>query len=376
MPLNNIDDLVRAGLVRDAHAPQLRAVAARYAIGITPELAALIDRGDENDPIARQFLPSVSELSETPEERTDPIGDGAHAPVPGIVHRHRDRVLLKAVSACPVYCRFCFRRESVGPENGEALSPQDLDVALGYVADHPEIWEIILTGGDPFILSPRRVRDIADRITRARHVKVVRWHTRVPVVDPARVTEDLVEALRAGGAATWVAIHANHPREFTEAAAAAIGRLVDAGIPLVSQSVLLKGINDDAETLEALMRLFVSLRVKPYYLHHPDLARGTSHFRVTIEDGLALMRELRGRLSGLAVPNYLIDIPGGFGKVPLESRDVEREDGGRWRIRDSEGLWHIYPPVIPGEARSSAPREATVLEVKRAAMRFCLEEWR
>jgi lysine 2,3-aminomutase len=344
--LNTLKALAGAGLLPD-HSEALERVAERYAVAITPGLTALIDRSDPRDPIARQFVPSVEELVETAEERADPIGDGAHSPVAGIVHRHKDRVLLKAAAACPVYCRFCFRRESVGPTHAQSLSAEEFETALSYVGAHREIWEVILTGGDPFVLSPRRVREISERIAGMEHIKVLRWHTRVPVVDPARVDVALIEALRAGGATTWVAIHANHPREFTPVAMAAIGRLVDAGIPLVSQSVLLKGINADADTLEALMRLFVVLRIKPYYLHHPDLARGTSHFRVTIEEGLELMRVLRRRLSGLAIANYVIDIPGGFGKVSLESRDVERTSDGRWRIRDSDGCRHVYPPVIP-----------------------------
>jgi lysine 2,3-aminomutase len=282
-------------------------------------------------------------LNTRPEELADPIGDNAHAPVPGIVHRHPDRVLFKAVSACPVYCRFCFRRESIGPGKANALSDHDLDGALAYIAAHPQIWEVILTGGDPFILSPRRVTDISRRLAAIAHVKIVRWHTRVPVTDPERVTDALVAALHAPGATSFVAVHANHPREFAAEAKAAISRLVDGGIPLVSQSVLLKGVNDDADTLEALMRTFVENRIKPYYLHHPDLAPGTSHFRLSIDEGLALVDTLRLRLSGLALPTYMLDLPGGFGKVPLESRNVEKTAAG-WRIRDGRGQWHAYPP--------------------------------
>jgi len=277
------------------------------------------------------------------EERADSICDAAHSPVPGIVHRHPDRVLFKVVAACPVYCRFCFRREMIGPGQENALSKQAFDAALAYIAAHPQIWEVILTGGDPFILSPRRIAEITGRLGSIPHVKVIRWHTRVPVTDPQRVSEDLVAALKAAGAASYVAVHANHPREFAPAATVAIARLVDGGVPLVSQSVLLKGVNDDAATLEALMRGFVENRIKPYYLHHPDLAPGTSHFRLGIEEGLELMRELRARLSGLAMPTYMLDIPGGYGKVPLESANVERTASG-WRIRDGRGQWHSYLP--------------------------------
>jgi len=317
-------------------------VARRYAVAVSPTLLSLVDPADPNDPIARQFLPSLEELNTLPEERADPIGDHAHSPVAGIVHRHPDRVLFKVVAACPVYCRFCFRREMIGPGQDNALSKADFEAALAYIVDHAEIWEVILTGGDPLILSPRRVAEITARLSQIPHVKVVRWHTRVPVTDPARVTDDLVAALQGPGTTTYVAVHANHPREFSPEARRAIARLVEGAIPLVSQSVLLKGVNDDVQTLAALMRAFVENRIKPYYLHHPDLAPGTSHFRIGIEDGLALMRELRARVSGLAMPTYMLDIPGGFGKVPLESTNVEKTAQGH-RIRDGRGVWHDYP---------------------------------
>lgn len=322
----------------------LELVAKKYAVAISPTLQALIDPLDPHDPIARQFLPDIAELIETAEERFDPIADAAHSPLPGIVHRHKDRVLFKAVSACPVYCRFCFRREMIGPGKTDALTPDDMDRAFAYIRAHAEIEEVILTGGDPFILSARRAGDITARLAAIAHVKIIRWHTRVPLVDPARITDDFVAALLAPGVTSWVAIHANHPGEFSPDACAALARLVDAGIPLVSQSVLLKGVNDDVTTLADLMRAFLANRIKPYYLHHPDLARGTSHFRIGIEDGLALTRALRGAVSGLAQPLYVLDLPGGFGKVPLESARVEKTGTGH-RIRDFAGAWHTYPPT-------------------------------
>ncbi len=336
LTLRTISDLAAAGLIEPS--PALGAVAARYAVAISPQIAALL----EHPAIARQFLPSEAELLTRPEERPDPIGDAAHSPVPGIVHRHPDRVLFKAVAACPVYCRFCFRRESVGPAGDSALSPAALEAAFAYIEAHPEIWEVILTGGDPFILSPRRAQQITQRLAATGHVKIVRWHTRVPVVEPSRVTAAFAAALIAPGVTSWVALHANHAGEFSPAARRAVARLVDAGIPLVSQSVLLKGVNDDVEALEALMRAFALNRIKPYYLHHPDLAPGTSHFRVGIARGQALMRSLRARLSGMALPTYVLDIPGGHAKVPLLSDDVEDLGEGRWRVRDHAGLWHLY----------------------------------
>ena len=319
----------------------LEDVARKYAVAVSPHLLSLIDPADPNDPIARQFLPSLEELTILPEERADPIGDAVHSPVPGIVHRHPDRALFKVVAACPVYCRFCFRREMIGPGKENALSKEDFEAALSYIAAHAEIWAVILTGGDPFILSPRRVAEITTRLAAIPHVKVIRWHTRVPVTDPERVTDDLVAALHAPGATSYVAVHANHPSEFAPEAKVAIARLADGGIPLVSQSVLLKGVNDNAQTLAELMRAFVENRIKPYYLHHPDLAPGTSHFRLSIEEGLALVRQLRADLSGLAMPTYMLDIPGGFGKVPLESVNVEKTAAGH-RIRDGHGVWHDY----------------------------------
>ncbi len=346
--LKSIYTLADSGLVARDSLPALEPVAERYAVALTETVVNLIDRSDPFDPIARQFVPSVRELVVKPEERPDPIGDDAHSPAPGIVHRHRDRALFMLVHACPVYCRFCFRRESVGHGGEHALLPETFAEAIDYIAAHPEIWEVIFTGGDPFILAPRRIAEVSARLAAIPHVKLLRWHTRVPVVDPGRIDDAMIAALLVPGASTVVALHANHPRELGPDARRAIARLVDAGIPLVSQSVLLRGINDDISTLEALMRAFLECRIKPYYLHHPDLAPGTSHFRVSIDEGLTLMRALRARLSGLAIPTYVLDIPGGYAKVPLESRDVEKTATG-WRIRDHEGKWHDYPPAAePG----------------------------
>jgi lysine 2,3-aminomutase len=337
-------ELVEAGLASASRLPELQRVAERYAVAITPAVAGLIDRDDPNDPIARQFVPDLAELTVTPEERADPIGDLTHSPVEGIVHRYPDRVLLKAVHVCPVYCRFCFRREMVGPEGLGTLTPEQLDAAIGYIREHTEVWEVILTGGDPLVLSARRLGEMMARLRDIPHVKVVRFHSRVPVVEPERVDETLVEALKASGKATYVAVHANHPRELTEVARAAIGRLVDAGIVMLSQSVLLRGINDDPETLAALMRGFVECRVRPYYLHHPDLAPGTSHFRVSIEAGQRLVAGLRGRISGLAQPTYVLDIPGGHGKAPLAAANVRPAGDGCYTVSDWRGGEHRYPP--------------------------------
>ena len=340
--------LAAAGLIPAADAPALARVGARYAIAITPDIAALMQGRGADDPIARQFLPSPRELVVSPVESADPIGDNAHSPVEGIVHRYPDRVLLKLVHVCPVYCRFCFRREMVGPGKAPSLSPAALEAALAYVRAHAEIWEVIVTGGDPFALSARRMAALMRALGDIAHVQIIRFHTRVPVVDPARVTPAFVAALKQGGKTVYVALHANHARELTPSARASIARIVDAGIPMLGQSVLLRGVNDDAATLTELMRAFVALRIKPYYLHHPDLAPGTGHFRVGMAEGQALMRALRGRISGLCMPDYVLDIPGGFGKSPIGPSYLSAGDGGTCAVEDFRGARHVYPPAPEG----------------------------
>jgi lysine 2,3-aminomutase len=335
--------LAAAGLVSPERLGELEQVAARYAVSLTPDIAALIDPSDPNDPIARQFVPDAAELRQGEGESADPIGDDAHSPVEGIVHRYPDRVLLKLVHVCPVYCRFCFRREMVGPGKRQTLTRAQLDAALDYIRNHHDIWEVILTGGDPLILSPRRLREVMRALAAIEHVKIVRVHTRVPVVAPDRVSAELVRALKAAGKTTYVVLHANHPRELTEHARGACARIVDAGIPMLSQSVLLNGVNDDAATLGALMRAFVENRIKPYYLHHGDLAPGTAHLRTSIADGQALMRALHGRLSGLCQPTYVLDIPGGHGKAPIGPCYLEQTQGAPgYAIEDFNGGRHAY----------------------------------
>ncbi|MES0173979.1 lysine-2,3-aminomutase-like protein [Mesorhizobium sp. M0006] len=343
-PIRTPAELVETGLIAAENLADIDAVAKRYAIAISPAMAALIDRNDPADPIARQFVPDAAEMKVTSEERQDPIGDLAHSPVEGIVHRYPDRVLLKAAHVCPSYCRFCFRREMVGPQGLGTLPTEAMTGAFGYIAGHPEIWEVILTGGEPLILSPRRLGEIMQRLAAIDHVKIVRFHTRVPVVEPDRIDEVLVAALKASGKVAYVALHANHPRELTPAARAACARLVDAGILMISQSVLLKGVNDNPDTLVALMRAFVETRVKPYYLHHPDLAPGTSHFRLTIEEGRTLVAGLRGRISGLCQPTYILDIPGGYGKAMIGADGIRQVDIGCYMVSDFKGGGHAYPP--------------------------------
>lgn len=340
--LRSASDLIDAGLAAPAARRDLDRVGERYAVAVTPAVADLIDPADPLDPIARQYVPSVAELEESEAERGDPIGDEAYSPVPGIVHRYPDRVLLKPIMVCPVYCRFCFRREAVGDAGGTLDGPR-LDAALAYVAGAPAVREVIVTGGDPFMLPAARLAGLVERIARIPHVELVRFHTRVPVADPARVTEILAASLTpppGADLAVWVAVHVNHPRELSPLARRALARLADAGLPLLSQSVLLRGVNDDPQVLESLFRALVRNRVRPYYLHHPDLARGTAHLRPTLEEGRAIVKSLRGRLSGIAQPTYVLDIPGGAGKVPV---GPEWWDGAAGEVEDWKGGRHPYP---------------------------------
>jgi lysine 2,3-aminomutase len=328
--LRSPEALAAVGLIAPDRLTALERVAAQYAVAITPAMAELIEAPD--DPIARQFVPSEAEFHLLPQESADPVGDFVHSPVEGIVHRYPDRCLLKLNHACAVYCRFCFRREMVGPEGIRPLSAEALEAAVAYIAERPDIWEVIVTGGDPFILSPRRLREAMARLARIDHVKVVRFHTRVPAIAPEMVTDELVAAL-----------HANHARELTPAARAACARIVDAGVPMLGQTVLLAGVNDDPESLTALMRALVETRIKPYYLHHADLAPGTSHLRTSIEAGQILMRAMRGAVSGLCQPTYILDIPGGHGKVPI-GPDYLADGPNGGSVEDPAGRRHAYPP--------------------------------
>lgn len=327
--LRDTDALIAAGLVAPSERDGLLAVADRYAVAITPAIQALIEQAD--DPIGLQFVPDPAELVVARHERADPIGDDALSPIKGVVRRYPDRALLKPLLICPVYCRFCFRREHVGPDGG-VLTEAELQAAYDWFAARPAIREIILTGGDPLMLSPRRLASIVQALSAIPHVEILRVHTRVPTADPARVTGALAGALRTEKV-MWLVLHANHAREFTPAARDAIRRIQAEAIPVLGQSVLLRGVNDSAEALEALFRAMLAARVKPYYLHQLDAAPGTARFHVPIEEGRRLLAALRGRVTGLAWPTYVLDIPGGHGKVPI-GPDYLEPDGS---VRDIAG---------------------------------------
>ncbi|GAN67352.1 lysine-2,3-aminomutase-like protein [Acetobacter orleanensis] len=330
--LRTPEDLIAAGLAPPEQKAALDAVAQAYATAIPPAFLDLIEQPD--DPIGVQVIPSPEELVVTPEERSDPIGDDALSPVPGIVHRYADRALLKPLLVCPLYCRFCFRREHVGPDGG-VLDDAALETALDWLRTHPAIREVILTGGDPLMLSPRRLGHIITALSAIPHVTTIRLHTRVPVAAPERVTDAMLDVLETDKA-LWMAVHINHAREMSDAARACLKRLVRRGVPLLGQSVLLRGVNDSEQALEDLFRSMVEVRMRPYYLHQLDPAPGTARFHVPVEEGQRLLAGLRGRVTGLAWPTYVLDIPGGYGKVPLGPDYVD----GALQVRDPEGRPH------------------------------------
>ncbi|KAA2214956.1 lysine-2,3-aminomutase-like protein [Teichococcus oryzae] len=336
--------LVRAGLVPPGAEPELDRLTARYAIAVSPTVQGLIDPADPADPIARQYIPDMAELETAEQERSDPTSDVPFTPVKGVVHRYPDRALLKPLLACPVYCRFCFRREVVGPDGG-LLSEAELEAALDWFAATPQVREAVLTGGDPLMLSPRRLGHIIRRLSAIPHLDIIRLHSRVPVAAPERITPEMLYALETDKA-LFLCVHANHAREFGTAARSALRALNRAGTVLLGQSVLLRGVNDSAEALEALFRAMLAARVKPYYLHQLDRAPGTARFEVPIAEGRAILRALRGQLTGLAWPTYVLDLPGGAGKAPL-GPDFAVAEGADWLVEgplDGMRQRHAEPP--------------------------------
>lgn len=319
----------------------LNRVAQRYAVRVTPAVYDTVSDISPADPVALQYLPDTRELSQTADEREDPIGDSARSPVPGIVHRYPDRVLLMPVTRCAVYCRYCFRRETTGKGTG-LLPPAQLDTALDYIRQNKTIWEVILSGGDPLVLSPRRLAALLEQLDKLEHIGVIRIHSRVPVADPVRITAGLCALLEKMQKPVYIVLHINHAQEISAAVEQSFKKLRQSGCVLLSQSVLLKGVNNDAAVLEQLFRRLVTLGVKPYYLHHPDKAPGTAHFRLPLAEGQQIMRQLRARLSGIAQPVYMLDIPGGYGKIPVTPCYLSAEGDGIYTLEDPSGKRHRY----------------------------------
>ena len=344
--IRTADGVVASGLAPAGALPALEAVAQLYAIAIPPDLRVLI--GDPDDPIGRQVVPHGDELVLAAHEGADPTGDARFSPVEGVVRRYPDRALLKPLLACPVYCRFCFRRAHVGPDGG-VLGAAALERAFAYFAGETALREVILTGGDPLILSPRRLAAIVARLSAIPHLETLRVHTRLPVADPGRVDAALVAAL-ATTKGMRVVMHANAAAELTPAVAGAVRRLLGAGIPVLAQSVLLRGVNDTAERMEALLRGLLRIRATPTYLHQLDPAPGTARFHVPIDEGRALLRALRGRIPGDAWPTFVLDIEGGHGKVPIGPDYLGRDE-----VRDPWGQSHPLAPRRAGEVGTPPP---------------------
>jgi lysine 2,3-aminomutase len=313
--INYIDTTYRNSIIL-SH--EQAAVAALYPFKVSPYYAGLIK--ETGDAIWRQCIPDEQELVDDGQE-ADPLAEGMLSPVPGLIHRYPDRVVLLVSNRCPVYCRFCMRKRHVGSDT--ALST-DFEEALNYIQTHPAIQDVILSGGDPFMLDDASLEMILSRIRAIKHVKLIRIGTRVPVTLPERVTPELCDMLRRFQP-LFINTHFNHPAEITDASSRACEFLADAGIPLGNQTVLLHNVNDNVEIMRKLLVGLLEIRVRPYYLHQMDLVKGTAHFRTSVAKGLEIIRGLRGHISGLAVPQYVIDLPNGKGKVPLIPDSFERE---------------------------------------------------
>ncbi len=310
--------------------------------GVTAYYAGLAHTHDPRlDPIAAQFIPREEERTVLPYESPDPIGDERYRVGARVLHHYRDRILILANDRCATYCRHCFRRHFTAHSTGRITDAQIAEAAA-YVAEHRECTEALISGGDPLMLPDDHLRRLLAALRDAREDLILRVATRIPVVQPTRVTKELA-AMLGSFAPLWTVIHTNHPREITAGFRRSTGLLVNHGIPILNQTVLLRGVNDDPDTLETLMRELVRCRIKPYYLFQGDLAAGTSHFRTTIDEGLALMAELRRRVTGMAVPTYAVDLPGGAGKVPLTEASVVRREPGWYIVRDPDGAEHRYP---------------------------------
>ncbi len=353
--LATLKGLVDASLLKADDMKALEKLARQYDIGLTDHIVSLLKaRGDlKNDPIALQYVPNIKELNIRADEENDPIGDNVYSPVRGIVHRYPDRVLFKVSSVCAVYCRYCFRKEMIGA-GAEHLNDDDFERAIEYIKAHKEIWEVILTGGDPLTLSPRRLQKIIDALRDVEHVQVIRIHSRIPVANPSRINDTLLCVLENSAQSMQMVIHVNHRDELTSDVEGKIHALRMAGCSVFSQSVLLKGVNDKVETLGGLFKALIKMHVKPYYLHHLDRAKGTSHFRVSLARGQEIMKELQGCISGICLPTYMLDIPGGHGKVPVNETYVRHQDHDVYRVTDYQGCTHLYFDTMPEDISEEA----------------------
>ncbi len=351
--LGTLDELSARFPLTDEERAGVGAADARFRLGITPYYLALADPRHFWCPIRRQAIPLPAEARAAPGEARDPLGEDAMRPTPAIVHRYPDRVLLLATDRCTVYCRHCTRRRLTGGGEGE-LSRSALRAAVAYLRLHPEVRDVLVSGGDPLLLSDERLEELLSEIASVPSVEMIRIGTRAPVTCPMRVTPALARLLRAF-APLFVVTHFNHPREITQEAAAACERLVDAGVPVENQTVLLRRLNSSARTIADLNRRLLMLRVRPYYLHQGDVAEGTDHLRTPLSAGIAILEALRGHTTGLAVPHLAVDLPGGGGKITLQPDYVLERAPGAWTFRNFRGERYVYPE--PAERDCSCPYE-------------------
>jgi len=327
----------------------------KLALGITPYFLNLIDPADEHCPIRQQVIPRIEESHTAPWEMSDPVGEDSHSPVPGLVHRYPDRVLFLVTDRCAAYCRYCTRSRLVSNATGYDFHPE-FDKQIAYIAAHPEIRDVLLSGGDPLLLSDDKLESLLSRLRAIPHVEFLRIGSRIPTFLPQRITPELCAMLKKFHP-LFMSIHSNHPRELTTEVRDAMGRLADAGIPLGNQSVLLKHVNDDADVMKAHVQKLLMCRVKPYYIYQCDLISGSAHLRVSVRKGLEIMEKLRGHTTGYAVPQYVIDAPGGGGKVPINPEYVLSHNADRVVIRNFEGKIFEYPEAADGSPLSAPPKE-------------------
>ena len=315
----------------------------KLALGITPHFFSLIDPQDPDCPIRRQVVPRIEEASRAPDEMVDPCGEDSHMPVPGLVHRYPDRVLLLVTDRCASYCRYCTRSRVVSGAGEQELTV-DLEGAFRYLENHPEVRDVLLSGGDPLLLSDAKLNAILTRLRSISSIEFIRIGTRIPIFLPQRITPDLVAMLKQHHP-LWMSIHSNHPKELSYEVREALGRLADAGIPLGNQSVLLKGVNDRSEILKDLFHKLLLCRVRPYYLYQCDLITGSAHLRTTIREGQEIMEQLRGYTTGYAVPTYVVDGPGGGGKIPIGPGYIVGMADDRVILKNYKGDVYEYPEI-------------------------------
>jgi lysine 2,3-aminomutase len=327
----------------------------KLALAITPYFFNLIDPADENCPIRWQVIPRIEETSTAPWEMADPCGEDSHSPVPGLVHRYPDRVLFLVTDRCASYCRYCTRSRLVSNASGYDFHPE-FDKQIEYIQSNPNIRDVLLSGGDPLLFSDEKLESLLSRLRAIPHVEFLRIGSRIPIFLPQRITPALCAMLKKYHP-LFLSVHSNHPRELTTEVREALGRLADAGIPLGNQSVLLRNVNDDVTTMRAFMQKLLMCRVKPYYLYQCDLISGSAHLRASVRKGLEIMEGLRGHTTGYAVPQYVIDAPGGGGKVPVNPEYVLSRNAGRVIIRNFEGKIFEYPEADDGTPLVAPPKE-------------------